>query len=68
MECVVRQVVPVGDHELFVGEVVALHADESAVDEHGRVDPGRIAAIGYSQAQYWSQGQKLAMHGYSIKK
>ena len=65
MECVLRQVVPIGERELFVGEVVALHADESVLDENGRVDPGRIDAIAYSQAQYWSQDKKLGVHGYS---
>ena len=67
MECVLRQVVPIGERELFVGEVVAMHADESVLDENGRVDPGRIDAIAYSQAQYWSQDKKLGVHGYSIK-
>ena len=68
MECVLRQVVPIGGRELFVGEVVALHAEAAALDENGRVDPGRIDAIAYSQAQYWSQKEKLAVHGYSMKK
>jgi len=68
MECVLRQVVSIGDRELFVGEVVALHAEAAALDENGRVDPGRIDAIAYSQAQYWSQKEKLAVHGYSMKK
>lgn len=68
MECVLRQVIPIGERELFVGEVVAMHADESVLDENGRIDPGRIDAIAYSQAQYWSQDQKLAVHGYSTKK
>lgn len=65
MECVLTEVVPIGSRELFVGEVVALHADPSVVDESGCVDPGRLDAVAYSLAQYWSQGERLGVHGYS---
>lgn len=68
MECVVRQVIPLGTHDLYLGEIVALHADKAVLDENGRISAGRLSAIGYAFAEYWSLGKKLGMHGYSTKK
>lgn len=68
MECVVRQVIPLGTHELYLGEIVALHADEAILDANGRISPELTSPIAYHQAEYWSLGKKLGVHGYSTKK
>ena len=68
MECVVRQVIPLGSHELYLGEIVALHADDTVLDANGRISPERTTPIAYHQAEYWSLGKKLGAHGYSTKK
>lgn len=33
LECVVRQIVPLGSHELFIAEVVATHVDGCLIDQ-----------------------------------
>lgn len=68
MECVVRQVIPLGSHDLYLGEVVALHVDESALDENGRIDGKRLSPIAYVAAEYWSLRERLERHGFSAKK
>jgi flavin reductase (DIM6/NTAB) family NADH-FMN oxidoreductase RutF len=68
MECVVRQVIPLGSHDLYLGEVVALHVEDSALDEHGRIDPKRLSPIAYVAAEYWSLRERLERHGFSSKK
>ncbi len=68
MECVVRQTIPLGSHELYIGEVVALHVEDSALDENGRIDAKRLAPIAYVAAEYWSLGARLEQHGFSAKK
>ncbi|RMF08284.1 MAG: hypothetical protein D6762_06040 [Candidatus Neomarinimicrobiota bacterium] len=40
-ECVLRHRYPVGDHDWFVGEVVAIHADDEATRE-GLLDPDQV--------------------------
>ena len=67
MECVVRQVIPVGSHDLFLGEIVALHADEDVLDESGKIDPNRISPIAYVQAEYWGLRERIGLYAY-IKK
>jgi flavin reductase (DIM6/NTAB) family NADH-FMN oxidoreductase RutF len=35
LECVVKQVLPLGSHDLFISEVVAAHADEDILGVRG---------------------------------
>jgi flavin reductase (DIM6/NTAB) family NADH-FMN oxidoreductase RutF len=50
MECVLRQVVSIGDRQLsanlVIGEVVQFHVDDSLLDEQGRIDPRKAQTIG----------------------
>ena len=68
MECVVRQVIPLGTHDLYIGEIVALHADDTIVDANMRIVPERTTPIAYHGAEYWSLGKRLGTHGFSTKK
>jgi flavin reductase (DIM6/NTAB) family NADH-FMN oxidoreductase RutF len=49
LECVLRQILPVGDGplsaNLVIGEVVMMHMDERILDERGRVDPRKLRTI-----------------------
>lgn len=49
LECVLRQVVPIGDRQfsanLVIGEVVLMHVAERVLDERGRVDPRKLRTI-----------------------
>lgn len=54
--CRVRDVVPTGDHDFFVGEVVRLHVDEAAFD--GRLQDSRAvpAVVYYGRSRYEALG------------
>ncbi len=41
-ECRVVHQYPAGDHNLFVGQVVAVHSDENLISERGILDPEQI--------------------------
>jgi flavin reductase (DIM6/NTAB) family NADH-FMN oxidoreductase RutF len=49
LECVLRQILPVGDGplsaNLVIGEVVMMHVDDRILDERGRVDPRKLRTI-----------------------
>ena len=49
LECRLRQVVPIGEGpmsaNLVIGEVVAIHIDESVIGDDGRVDPRKLRTI-----------------------
>lgn len=65
IECVVRHELSLGSHDLFIGEVVALHADESALDEAGIPSAARARLMMYDQPDYLISGSKLGPHGLS---
>ncbi len=48
-ECVLRQVLPIGDGpgsaNLVIGEVVMIHVADAVLDEAGRVDPRKLRTI-----------------------
>ncbi len=67
IECRLRHTVPLGSHDLFIGEVVAVHVDEAVLDEEGRVDFARLAPFLYTGRDYRRLGERLAPVGFSVK-
>ncbi len=65
IECRLIDIIPAGDHDLFRGEGVAEHVDESCLDADGRVLVERLSPLIYMRGEYWSVGEKLGFHGYS---
>ena len=70
VECKVRDIVEVGDHDTFMGEVVAVHADEELLDEQGHVCMDRLDTFCFlfcygSRGEYWTLGKKLADAWYT---
>ena len=64
LECRVLKVIPLGVHDMFIGEVVARHADASIVKK-GRVAFERLPLIVYVNNEYWSLGERIGSHGFS---
>jgi flavin reductase (DIM6/NTAB) family NADH-FMN oxidoreductase RutF len=67
MECEVRQVIPLGSHDLFIGEVVALHVKEEIEKEKGRIDIGKALPIVYCPGahEYWTLGRCIGQYGFT---
>lgn len=73
IECQVIAIEETGDHDLFQGRVVAVHADEEALDEQGRVRVDKLDVLCFMHslncgAQYWSLGRCLGEMGYTREK
>ena len=47
IECTVEAEMDLDSHTLFVGLVLAVHADESLLDEHGDIDLARAGGLSY---------------------
>jgi flavin reductase (DIM6/NTAB) family NADH-FMN oxidoreductase RutF len=61
LECRTTQVVNVGSHDLFIAEVLAVHIDETLLDENGRFDTSKASLFTYLPlgAEYWTLGEKI---------
>jgi len=69
IECRVISIQEIGDHDLFIGEVLAIHADVDKIDSDGNIDFEKLDLLVYLTKSYWSLGKKLGNLGYtSIKK
>jgi flavin reductase (DIM6/NTAB) family NADH-FMN oxidoreductase RutF len=63
MECLLRQVVSIGDKQLsanlVIGEVVLFHVDDSLLDEQGRIDPRKAKTIARLGGNYYCHTSDL---------
>ena len=68
IECKVTQMLPLGSHDMFLAEVVAVHVDEKYIDEKGKFHLDKAEPIAYSHGDYLATGELLGTFGYSVKK
>lgn len=68
LECRVTQVLPLGSHDMFLAEVVAVHADKKYMDEKGKFHLEYAEPIVYSHGSYLATGETIGTFGYSVKK
>ncbi|NLK87051.1 MAG: flavin reductase family protein [Clostridiaceae bacterium] len=68
LECVVKNVLELGSHDMFVAEIVAVQADESLLDEKGKLVLEKADLVCYSHGKYWTLGKELGFFGYSVAK
>lgn len=68
LECRVTQVLPLGSHDMFLAEVVAVHADKQYMDEKGKFHLEYAEPIVYSHGSYLATGETIGTFGYSVKK
>lgn len=66
IECKVVEVKELGSHDMFIAEVVAVHADEAYMDEKGKFDLAKAEPIAYSHGEYYTLGEKVGKFGYSV--
>ncbi|MCQ2279859.1 MAG: flavin reductase family protein, partial [Bacteroidales bacterium] len=69
LECVVKQVIPLGSHDMFLAEVVAVYANETLFDNKtGEMHLERANLVAYSNGHYYNLGKILGKFGFSVQK
>ena len=68
LECRVFQVVPLGSHDMFLADVVAVNVDDSLLDATGALHIERAGLVAYAHGQYFALGKSLGHFGFSVKK
>ena len=59
IECRVRQIMPLGSHNLILADVVAVTIDDAYMDEAGKFHLNDTGLITYSHGEYFLLGKKL---------
>lgn len=69
IECKVKEIIPLGSHDMFIAEVVNVQADESLIDpKTGHFDLEKAQLIAYSHGQYYELGKHIGKFGWSVEK
>ena len=68
LECRVTDVVPLGTHDMFVADIVAVSVDESLLDSDGRLCLEKADLLAYAHGEYFSLGESLGKFGFSAVK
>lgn len=68
LECKVKSVQELGSHHMFLAEVVAVHADESFMNDKNKFEFFRARPMVYSHGAYYGLGKFLGTFGYSVKR
>lgn len=67
LECRVTQIIPLGTHHLFLGEVVLAHFSEEYMPD-GRFDLSLADPLAYGFSRYFRLGEPLGQHGVSVSR
>lgn len=69
LECRVREIIPLGSHDMFLADVVNVRADERYIDsETGGFDMEAADLIAYAHGEYFALGDFIGHFGWSVKK
>jgi flavin reductase (DIM6/NTAB) family NADH-FMN oxidoreductase RutF len=65
LECVVKQILELGSHDLFLGEIMATHIDSEFLDSSGKLDVGKMELFCYCPKahDYRVVGEALGKYG-----
>ncbi len=65
LECRVTQVIPLGSHDMFMADILAVTADDSLMDEAGKLHMERAELCAYCHGEYYALGRRLGKFGFS---
>ena len=69
VECQVKQIIPLGTHDVFIAEVVSSHVNEDLMDENGKIHFEWADLITYCHGEYFPMTKNaIGSFGYSVMK
>lgn len=69
IECKVKQIIPLGTHDLFLAEVLCSHIDSRLLDENEKIHFEWANLITYSHGEYFPMPKEaIGSFGYSVAK
>ena len=69
IECRVKQIIPLGSHDMFLADVVNVLVDEQYINpETGKLELERADMITYSHGEYFRLGEAIGHFGWSVRK
>ena len=66
LSCRVRQVLELGSHDMFIGEIIAVSVREDLLDEKGSLHLEKAGLVAYSHGLYQKLGGVMGFFGWSV--
>ena len=68
LECRVTEILPLGSHDMFLADIVAVDVDESLLDTDGKLHLERAGLAAFAHGEYFELGKKIGTFGFSVRK
>ena len=68
LECRVKDILPLGSHDMFLADIVAVDVDPKYVDEKGALHMEKAGLLAYAHGAYFGLGKQLGTFGFSVRK
>lgn len=69
IECKVKNIIPLGTHDLFIAEVQGTHIDKKLIDSNGKVCFEKANLITYSHGEYFTVDKTpIGQYGFVVAK
>lgn len=67
IECKLIDINSYGSHDMFIGEIVCIHADDKYVDRNKEIDYKNTNLLTYAGKEYFAANKLVAKRGVSIQ-
>ena len=68
LECRVKQIIPLGSHDLFLAEIVAIDVEKTLVDRSGKLNLAAAGLAAFAHGEYFELGKSIGSFGFSVRK
>ena len=68
LECKVTDIIPLGTHDMFMADIVAVTVDDSLITADGKLHLEKSGLLAYAHGEYFALGKKLGFFGFSVQK
>ena len=68
LECRVTDIIPLGSHDMFLADIVAVDVDEELIDGDGKLRLERAGLAAFAHGEYFEIGKKIGTFGFSARK
>jgi flavin reductase (DIM6/NTAB) family NADH-FMN oxidoreductase RutF len=68
IECRVTDIIPLGSHDMFIADIVAVNVDEHLIESDGKLHMEKAKLAAFMHGEYFELGRKIGHFGFSVKK
>lgn len=66
--CRVSDVIPLGSHDMFIADIIAVYVDGELIDRQGKLHLESAGLAAFAHGDYFALGKKIGYFGFSVRK